>query len=152
MKEDTGRYPFSSLIERPKIVWPNGARVALWVSPNVEFYELNPPSNPGRAVWSRPYPDVLNYSHRDYGNRIGVWRLIEVMQRFGVRASVVLNAALCDHIPEVVDACSKLGWEFLSHGIYNTRVIYGMSDDQLREMIGDSVETIHKRTDRKSVV
>src|ERR1700676_2278507 len=100
MRSDPDRYDYLRLIDRPKIGWPNGARVAFWVSPNVEYYELDPPPNPGHAIWWRPQPDILNYSYRDYGNRVGLWRMIEIMGRYGVRGSVSLSAALCDHIPE----------------------------------------------------
>ena len=127
------RYDYWPLIDRPKIRWPNGARVAFWVCPNIEFYELNPPDGQGRPIWPRPYPDVLNYSLRDYGNRSGVWRVMEALERFGVRASVSLNAAMCDHMPEIVDECVRLKWELFSHGIYNTRLIYGMTEDEIRQ-------------------
>lgn len=142
MLRDPGRYPYLPLIDRPKITWPGGARVAFWVAPNIEFYELAPPS----PFWPRPSPDILGYSHRDYGNRAGVWRMMEVMERFGVRGSVSLNAALCDHIPEIVDACVGLGWELFSHGLYNTRLIYGMDEDQMRAVIRDSVDTIRSKS------
>ena len=139
MLTEPGRYDYLPLIDRPKIRWPNGARVAFWVCPNIEFYEFDPPDGQGRPIWPRPYPDVLNYSLRDYGNRSGVWRVMEALERFGVRASVSLNAAMCDHMPEIVDECVRLNWELFSHGIYNTRLIYGMSEDEIRQLIGDSV-------------
>ncbi len=53
------RYDYMSLIDRPVIQWPNGARIAFWVVPNIEFYELDPPSGQGRPIWPRPHPDVL---------------------------------------------------------------------------------------------
>nr|MBP8088128.1 polysaccharide deacetylase [Polaromonas sp.] len=98
MKRDPALYdylPYNA--QRPVIKWPNGARVAFWVAPNVEFYELNPPRNPSRAPWARPAPDVLNYSYRDYGNRAGFWRMLEAMKRCNVRGSVSLNVAVCEH-------------------------------------------------------
>lgn len=137
---DPGRYPYLPLIDRPKIAWPKGARVAVWVAPNIEFYELEPP----RGFWPRPVPDILSYSQRDYGNRAGVWRMMETMQKHGVRGSVSLNAGVCDHLPEIVRACVDLGWELFSHGIYNTRTIAGMPDDEVRAIMRDSVETIAK--------
>jgi len=145
MLRETERYPYLPLFERPKIAWPNGARVAFWVVPNIEFYELIPPQG-GAPSWPHPAPDILNYSHRDYGNRVGIWRIMEVMERYGVRGSVSLNAALCDHHPEIIEACNRLGWELFSHGIYNTRFIYGMNDGQVAEMIRDSIETIREKS------
>ena len=144
MATDPGRYDYLPLIDRPKIRWPNEARVAFWVCPNIEFYELNPPGGQGRPIWPRPYPDILNYSLRDYGNRSGVWRVMEALDRFGVRASVSLNAAMCDHMPDIVHECVRLKWELFSHGIYNTRLIYGMTEDEIRQVIGDSLETIRR--------
>ena len=77
MNRDPGLYdylPYDN--RRPKISWPNGARVAFWLAPNIEFYELDPPRNPTRGAWPRPAPDVLGYSYRDYGNRTGFWRML----------------------------------------------------------------------------
>ena len=79
---------------------------------------------------SRPAPDVVFYSHRDYGNRAGVWRMMEAMDRYGVRGSVSLNVAVCDHHPEIIEACVERDWELFSHGVYNTRYQYGMSEAQ----------------------
>ena len=59
MKRDPGFYDYLPYSRRPRIEWPNGARVAFWVAPNIEFYELDPPKNPTRTSWPRPVPDVL---------------------------------------------------------------------------------------------
>ena len=80
--------------------------------------------------------DLVN-SQRDYGNRSGVWRVFEALERYGVRASVSLNAAMCDHMPEIIAECLRLKWELFSHGIYNTRLISGMSEDEVRAVIKD---------------
>ena len=88
--------------------------------------------NPVRPPWPRGQPDVLGYSLRDYGNRVGIWRLFEVLDRHRLRGSVSLNVALCEHHPEIIEACRVRGWEFFSHGIYNTRYLYGMDEAQAR--------------------
>jgi peptidoglycan/xylan/chitin deacetylase (PgdA/CDA1 family) len=148
MLTEPERYEYLPLIDRPQIRWPQQARLAFWVAPNIEFYEIDPPDGQGRPLWLRPHPDVLNYSLRDYGNRAGVWRVIDALDRFGVRASVSLNAAMCDHMPEIVAACVDRQWELFSHGIYNTRLISGMTEDEVRRVIGDSVETIRLHSGR----
>ena len=149
MKSDPGLYDYWPYLDRPKLTWPNGARVALWVAPNIEFYELDPPSNPSRAAWPRPAPDVLAYAQRDYGNRAGHWRMMEVMDRYGVRGSVSLNVALCEHHPEIIEECVKRDWEFFSHGIYNTRYCYGMDEAQERAIIEDALATVEKHTGQR---
>ena len=83
-------YDYSPYDERPKIVWPNGARLAFWVAPNIEFYELNPPINPHRQPWPHPYPAVPGYSIRDYGNRVGHQRQMALLDKYGVRGSISL--------------------------------------------------------------
>ena len=146
MLESLDRYDFSLFDEREPIRWPGGARVAFWVAPNIEFYELNPEPNPQRRAWPRPLPDVQGYATRDYGNRVGHTRMMQLLDRYGVRGSISLSTALCEHHPEIIELCLERNWEFFSHGIYNTRYTYGMDEDQEREMIEDSVRTIGKHT------
>ena len=149
MLSDPDVYVYSPYNNRPKITWPNGARVAFWVVPNIEFYELYPPPHPTRKDMARPAPDIQFYTSRDYGNRAGLWRLMEVMDRYGVRGSVSLNVAVCDHHPEIIEACLKRDWELFSHGVYNTRFQYGMSEEQHREFIEDVIATIKKHSGQK---
>jgi peptidoglycan/xylan/chitin deacetylase (PgdA/CDA1 family) len=147
--QDPGLYDFWPYRDRPRIVWPGGKKLALWIAPNIEFYELDPPTNPSRKPWARPNPDVLAYSARDFGNRVGHWRLMEAMDEFNLRGSVSLSAAMVDHHPEIISSCIERKWEFFSHGIYNTRYTYGMSEAQERAMIVDSVQTIEAATGEK---
>ena len=151
MQEDPGLYEYWPYENRPQFTWPNQARLAFWVAPNIEFYELNPPDNPYRTPWPRPIPDVPGYSYRDYGNRVGNRRLAAVLDRYGVRASVSLSAAICQHHPELIEMGVERGWEFFSHGIYNTRYSYGLSEEQEREMIRDAMATILEHTGEKCV-
>lgn len=148
-KTEPGYYDFLPYFERPRIEWPGGARLAFWCAPNIEHYEIDPPRNPLRQSWARPHPDVLGYSWRDYGNRVGLWRMMEVMDRFGVRGSVSLNVAVADHFPEIIEACVARRWELFSHGVYNTRYTYAMSEDQERAMIDDVARTILRVSGQK---
>ena len=84
MKEAPGLYDYWPYEDRPKITWPDNARVAFWVAPNIEFYELEPAVNPHRAAWPKPSPDVSGYGTRDYGNRVGHMRMMRVLDKYGV--------------------------------------------------------------------
>jgi allantoinase len=148
MKSDTGYYDYWAYHERPRIVWPNGARLAFWVAPNIEFYELDPPVTPQRAAWPHAYPAVAGYSIRDYGNRVGHLRQMALLDKYGIRGSISLSTALCEHHPEIIAMCRERDWEFFSHGIYNTRYTYGMSEEQERGMIRESMETIARHAGR----
>ncbi|MEM8920185.1 MAG: polysaccharide deacetylase family protein, partial [Pseudomonadota bacterium] len=149
MQADPNLYDYWPYEGRPKIEWPGGKKLAFWVAPNIEFYEYDPPINPQRQPWPRPNPDVVGYSQRDYGNRIGHWRLMELLDKYGVRGSVSLNVALCDHHPEIIEACVERGWEFFSHGIYNTRYSYGMDESQERAVLKDSIETVERASGQR---
>ncbi|MDP7094466.1 MAG: polysaccharide deacetylase family protein, partial [Gammaproteobacteria bacterium] len=146
MKEDPGLFDYWPYDNRPKIEWPNGARVAFWVAPNIEFYELDPAVNPHRKAWPRPIPDLNGYGTRDYGNRVGHMRMMRMLDKYGVRGSISLSTALCAHHPEIIELCKDREWEFFSHGIYNTRYTYGMDEAQERAMIIDAMNTIKEHT------
>ncbi len=144
------RFDYSPIIDRPVLRWPNGARVALWVSPNVEHYEYTPPTGQQRNPWPRtPHPDVLNYANRDYGNRVGFWRLVEVLDKHQVPCTVSLNVAILEHFPEVREAMVARNWAFMSHGIYNTRYLYGMPEEEERAFYQDTIETVMRYTGKQ---
>ena len=82
-----GRFDYAPIIERPVIRWPDNARVAFWVAPNMEFFEYLPESRPTQ-------PDIPHYSRMDYGNRVGFWRMLDVLNKHKVRACCCLNLEL----------------------------------------------------------
>src|SRR5207247_9216280 len=89
-----GPVPYVPITRRPKLTWPGGARVALWVNPNIEFFGLDDvmPSNLNDRVPrdQAKIPNVRNWAMRDYGNRIGIWRLMEVLSRYGIRNMLII--------------------------------------------------------------
>jgi peptidoglycan/xylan/chitin deacetylase (PgdA/CDA1 family) len=91
-------FPYQAIIDRPRIDWPNGAPVAVWVIPNIEHFHLEI----GEGA-----PDVRNYSRRDYGNRVGIWRLMEVLERHQIRATVALNGEVGLHYPRILEECLR---------------------------------------------
>ncbi len=141
------RVDYSPIIDRPRLIWPNQARVALWVAPNVEHYEYLPEYEGHRNPWPRKtYPDAREYSYRDYGNRVGFWRMLEVLDAYGIKCCVSLNLAVLEHYPEIAAAMIERDWDFMSHGIYNTRYLYGYSEDREREFYRDNIETLKRHT------
>ena len=144
------RVDYSPIIDRPIIKWPNGARVALWISPNVEHYEYMPDDDAARTPWPRtPFPDVQQYSYRDYGNRVGFWRMLETLDKYNIRSCVSLNVAVLEHFPEIRDAMVERNYDYMSHGIYNTRYLYTYTEEQEREFYRDTIETLKLHTDKQ---
>lgn len=147
MVSDPKRYKYSAIIDRPPLKLPNDARVAVWVAPNVEHYEYMPPANPHRNPWPlKPHPDTMNYSHRDYGNRMGVWRMFDLFDKHNIRGTVSINVAVWDHFPEIAAAMKARNWDYMSHGIYNTRYAFAMDEELERAMIKDVCDTCLKHT------
>ena len=122
-------FPYQAIIDRPPLSWPNGARVAVWVIPNIEHFHLE---------LTRPAPDVRNHSRRDYGNRVGVWRLMETMGRHGVRGTVALNGEVVRHYPRIVEAAKGQGWELMGHGLTNSVVLSGLEREDEARLIADT--------------
>ena len=142
------RVDYSPIIERPPIKWPNDARVALWICPNVMHHEYLPDYDGLSSPWPRTayFPDVQQYSYRDYGNRVGFWRMLEVMDKYGIKCGVALNVAVLEHFPEIGEAMVQRDWDFASHGIYNTRFLNTYSEEQEREFYRDNIETLKRHT------
>jgi len=144
------RVDYSPIIDRPIIKWPNNARVALWISPNVEHYEYMPDPDAARNPWPRtPYPDVRGYSYRDYGNRVGFWRMLEPLDKYNIRCCVSLNMAVLEHFPEIAEAMVQRNWDYMSHGIYNTRYMYTFTEEQEREFYRDTIDTLRRHTGKQ---
>ena len=136
------RFDYSPIIDRPRLSWPNGARVAVWVIPNIEHFLFDRPST--RLTNLPVNPDVLNYSWRDYGVRVGIWRMMEVMERYGVKGTVALNSDVCARYPRIIEEGKKLGWEWMGHGNNNSTLFAGQSEAEERALIKEVVTIISK--------
>ena len=136
------RFDYSPIIDRRRLSWPNGARVAVWVIPNIEHFLFDRPST--RLTNLPVNPDVLNYSWRDYGVRVGIWRMMEVMERYGVKGTVALNSDVCSRYPRIIEEGKKLGWEWMGHGTNNSTLLVGQSEAEERALIKEVVATITK--------
>jgi allantoinase len=144
------RFDYSPIVDRPLIKWPNDARIAVFICPNVSYYEYTPPPNKFRNPWPRsPHPDVRSYSHQDYGNRIGFWRMLDVLDKHRVKCTTSLNVAVLEHFPEIRDAMVERDWDYMSHGIYNTRFIFGYSEEEERSFYRDVIDTVRQYTGKR---
>jgi hypothetical protein len=136
-----GPLAYVPITRRPKLIWPDNARIALWVNPNIEFFGLDDvmPDNQNKRVPREPakIPNVRNWAVRDYGNRVGIWRIMEVLTRYGIRASAALNSEVCDHHPEIIDEAAQLGWELIGHNQTNALRLTEMDAAAERDAVGD---------------
>jgi allantoinase len=148
-----GPYPYVPITERKGFKWPNGARVALWVIPNIEYFRLDDPmpgtNNERIGHAQAKIPNVRNWALRDYGNRVGVWRFMEMLSRYGIRATVALNSEICTEHPQIMEAAMKLNWEFMGHCETNAVRLNEMDPEREKASIHKTLETIAKTTGKK---
>jgi peptidoglycan/xylan/chitin deacetylase (PgdA/CDA1 family) len=115
---DHGRFPYRPITRRPDYRWPNGAGLAVYIGFNIEHFAFG--EGLGAMIGpASPQPDVLNYSWREYGNRVGAWRCLELFEQLGLPAAALINTALYDHCPELVAAFVARGDELVGHGHSN---------------------------------
>lgn len=143
---DNTLFDYSPITERRPIQWPGGARVAFYVGLNVEHFHVDRPSTSLTEATAALVPDPLNYGWRDYGARVGFWRLITSLDAHGVRASVLLNSEVADHYPQIIEAGRSRNWAWLAHGATNSALHTGLSVDEERAVLTDVVETIERAT------
>ncbi len=140
-----GPFPYLPIHQRPKITWPDGARVALWVIPNLEFFPLDV------ALRAQPkvVPNVAAWAYRDYGARVGVWRLMEVMSRHGIRGTAATNSDVCEAYPQIIEEAVKLDWEFIGHNQTNAHFLNEFEPDDEQKEIHATLATIEAATGAK---
>jgi len=112
-------YDFVPIIDREPFKLPNGARVAVMPYINIEHFPAAIKGTaliPGTAVFS---PDPLNYGWRDYGNRVGLWRMMDLMDACGMRGTVCLNAEIIREYPRIIEEGEKRNWAWIGHGVNN---------------------------------
>lgn len=139
-------YDYSPIIDRPPLAWPNGARMAFYVGLNVEHFELGKPATSIYEGTAHLAPDPLNHGWRDYGPRVGIWRMIEAFDRLGLRASALLNSDVARHYPQIIEAGRQRNWAWLAHGKNNSTLQADMTPEAERAYLRDVVNTITAAT------
>jgi len=141
------RYPYRPVTDPVPYRWPEGRGLAVYVAVNLEIYEFEAPhldeivTNPAR-------PDLINYCWLDWGNRVGAWRLLEVMQEFGIPATALVNSRLYAAAPGLVEAWRGAGAEIAAHGRTNGESQAGMSEADERQLIAEATDEIARQEGR----
>ncbi|CAN5198177.1 polysaccharide deacetylase family protein [soil metagenome] len=112
------RFDYRAIHSRRDYAWPNGARLAVYLGFNLEHFAFGEGLGANLGPVS-DQPDVLNYSWREYGNRVGAWRCLELFDRLALPTGAIVNTALYDHCPELIAACVARGDELIGHGHSN---------------------------------
>ncbi|HUG35659.1 MAG TPA: polysaccharide deacetylase family protein [Candidatus Limnocylindrales bacterium] len=143
-----GRYRHSSIVSRPDYTWPGGRRLAVYVAINVEAFAFGT----GKGAAIAP-PDQAQshsiYSWRDYGNRVGVWRLLELFDALDVPIEAQMNIAVYDQFPDIAARLRQRGDEILGHGVTNSEEQGGLSEEAERDLIERVTTTIERHEGKR---
>ena len=150
---DHPHHEWSPIISRPALRWPQDARVALCVVLVLEHMEWQAPegsfqvANLSGGSAPRAFPDYARLSHREYGHRIGIFRLLDILEQHGVPATVAMDAVTAENYPFLVRHCLDRGCEIIGHGVSVSRMITSnMSEAEEREYIRSSVDSLTRAT------
>jgi allantoinase len=149
---DHAHYAFRAAPDARAIRWQDGARIAFFVLLHLEAWEITPPKDAQRdprfvAEFPAFHPDLRAWSQREYGNRVGIFRVLEVLDRFRVVPAVALSSAAAREYPELVAECRARGCEFLAHGSHATRLITSrMGKAEERAFIADARDAVAEAT------
>lgn len=149
---DNPHYAHSPLPHRSPLVWPGNARLAMCVFVYLEYYELDPPKGTRRdprfsEMSGYFFPDYRTYSWHEYGNRVGIFRVLDALERYGAKVTVAANAEACRRYPYLVDTVQRRGYEIAAHGLTATRMLSSeMSVEEERSYITDTTESIERWT------
>lgn len=148
---DNPYYDWSPISSRPPLRWANDARVALCVIVSLETMEWLPPKGsfiPPSALIQKAYPaipDLHEVSPHEYGNRVGVFRVMRVLDKYGIKGTAALDAGIAEGYPFIIRQCQQRGWEFIGHGLSFSRMITERMSDE-REHIRRSLDALKRAT------
>src|SRR6201982_1390521 len=132
---DQNVYPWSPIVTRPVLRWPEDARVALAVIVNLEHWDWAVPAGTPVAVspmggpegiWTgnQPqFPDIGGWGNHEYGNRVGIFRILAVLDKYRITPTLALDKAVADHYPTLVEEGQRRGAEFISHRLSSGRPV-----------------------------
>jgi peptidoglycan/xylan/chitin deacetylase (PgdA/CDA1 family) len=151
---DHDRYAHSKLFERTPVEWPRGARIALWIVPILEWFPLDMAAQPLRPPggMERPHPDFWNFTLRDYGNRVGAYRIFRALDERELKASVAFSSRLVARAPQLMDAVTGRGWEVMAHGTDMGHVHHGaMEEGEENQLVGEAMDTLRRASSQPVV-
>jgi peptidoglycan/xylan/chitin deacetylase (PgdA/CDA1 family) len=137
------RYEHSSIFTRPTYDWPNGKRLAVYFALGIEHYAFNE-GMVEKLVPGIPEPDVLNTSWREYGNRVGAWRVLNAFVEYKLPLAILLNTAVYDEAPDLMAACRAAGCEIVAHGYSNSEMLHGRGEAEEADYIRAITESIRQ--------
>jgi len=146
---DHDLYRWSNLFDRAPMVWPGSKKVLTWIVIDLEWFPITPDAKPFLAPghMQTAYPDYRHYTSRDYGNRVGIYRLLDALDKVGAKASIAANSAVIERYPALARDLVSAGHEIIGHATdMNATIATGVPEAEERAMIKASLDGIEKAT------
>jgi allantoinase len=146
---DHDYYPFSNIFERKPLQWPDARKLLIWPVVSLEYFPMVPNDDPFRAPghMQTAYPDYRHYTAREYGSRIGIYRLLRAFEKVGARISVATNSVIADRYPELIADILAGGHEIIAHSTdMNGTIAGGMDEADEKALITESLTALEKAT------
>jgi peptidoglycan/xylan/chitin deacetylase (PgdA/CDA1 family) len=148
---DHDRYDWSMIQNRPPLKWPGGANVAVCVMVAMEFFPLDQPAKPFKAPggMATPYPDLRHYTLRDYGNRVGFYRVMKVLDELAIKPTVAFNSVVAERYPQLVDEVNRRDGEIVAYGVDMGKVHHGgMSVEEETDLVRRCVSSLRQASNQ----
>ena len=142
------RYDYSPIVDRPNFDWPGGKRIAFYVALNVEHFTFGGGLGHTPTALGPP-PDPRNFAWRDYGLRVGIWRIFDLMEELGLPMCHLLNASVCERFPQIAERIKKRGDEVIGHGYTNSERQSDMDEATESDMIRNATEIVERHCGRR---
>jgi len=149
---DHEHHKWSPISTRGKLSWPDNAKVALCLIITLEHTEWEPPEGSFSAdqaggLGLRPFPDYPRFSHREYGHRVGIFRVLDTLERLKIKATVAMDTQTAEGYPYLVKHCQDRGCEIIAHGVSGSQMISGhMSTEEEAGFIRSSLDAMKRAT------
>lgn len=146
---DHDLFNWSALHQRKPVQWPDGKSVAVWVCVSLEWFPITPSDTPFRAPghMQTAFPDYRHYTARDYGTRIGFYRLLDAFAAAGIKASIATNSAIAERYPSIIADCVAAGHEIIAHSTtMNGTIASGLPIEEERALIATSLDTLERHS------
>lgn len=146
---DHDLYPWSNLFQRAPLAWPDAKQVLSWFVIDLEWFPITPNDAPFRAPghMQTAYPDYRHYTSRDYGNRVGIFRLLDALEKVGAKASIAMNAAIAERYPALLEHIQAGGHEIIAHATdMNATIASSLDIEAERGIIQGTLDRLEKAT------
>ncbi|MDP3519261.1 MAG: polysaccharide deacetylase family protein [Hydrogenophaga sp.] len=142
---DHAHYGYSALPRRLAVAFAQGPRLHAFVVLCLEHWDAEPIPDALRdprfvGEFGSFSPDYRSWTQREYGLRLGLFRVLDALREAGITPAVAANARALLRLPELARRLAAQGCEFIGHGLAANDLMHGdMPHEAQRDHIARSL-------------